>query len=593
MEIIKKLFVWLNSKSIRYKITLLLVFVSFLYLVSYILGYMVLSRSYTNILYQSLSGSLKYSAEDISQKLSMVESTTSSINSNKEIRKNLIILADETNDIRRRNAKNSLLYLTTDYFHRMRTSQVKNISLVLPDHIGFISSNPIWNDSIPKEVMSEILMAAKASEGYPVWITNYSNKYGLFIARDCRRVKDHNYESIGTLIINIDLDKLVTKSTNSILLHEEAGYIIYNNSLAFFKSASVPTNILTENTKPKPVSFGFINQNDVKYFYLDGTLDYFYWEYKCLIPYDNILNSIHISRSLYAIIATIALGIALASTNYLGKTISARFQTLVDQMRIFAVDASTYTPINNTETDLSDDEVEKLQWHFNEMATKIQSLIQKNYISELLNKDAKLKALENQINPHFLYNTLESVNWRAKSIKAKDISAMTEALGSLLRITLQKPESDFRVKDELELVRHYVTIQKHRFENRFIYSEKIDPDLLNLNMPKLTIQPLIENAIGCALEQIIEPCIVEVSGTKNNCELVISVTNNGSQFPENTLEKLKSKEMVPNGLGIGLLNIENRLKLMYGQKAGLVLFNSDCDHAVAQIRIPLNKQDNV
>ena len=200
------------------------------------------------------------------------------------------------------------------------------------------------------------------------------------------------------------------------------------------------------------------------------------------------------------------------------------------------------------------------------MAHQICDLIDKNYVSELLRKDAELETLEKQINPHFLYNTLESVNWRAKAIGETQISAMTEALGHLLHITLSKSTDIHTMKTELELVRYFMTIQ-------------------NALIPKLTIQPLIENAVHYGMESGDDVCHIRLAVTLQDKELCIRVSNTGSQFPDNFFEALQKKQYTARGFGIGLLNIDQRLRINFGQPYRIRFYNED-DWAIVEMHIP-------
>ena len=188
--------------------------------------------------------------------------------------------------------------------------------------------------------------------------------------------------------------------------------------------------------------------------------------------------------------------------------------------------------------------------------------------------------LQAQINPHFLYNTLESINWRAKAVNNREISLMTESLGSLLRATLSNKKSLVTLSYELNLILSYITIQQIRFEERLDYREQVPDGLKNALIPPLTLQPLVENAIHYALEEMTETCYItilaaETDKTGKNGErcIRISVTNSGSSFDEDLLELLKQHKKQPSRSGIGLLNIDKRIKLLFGEDYGLSLFN--------------------
>jgi two-component system sensor histidine kinase YesM len=199
--------------------------------------------------------------------------------------------------------------------------------------------------------------------------------------------------------------------------------------------------------------------------------------------------------------------------------------------------------------------------------------------------------LENQINPHFLYNTLESINWRAKSVGANEIAIMVESLGALLRSTLSRKNNTITtIKSELDIVQSYICIMQIRFEEILTYSVEIPEDLYDVPLPKLSLQPLVENAIDYGLEEAAEACHIAITVSMEGDDVLITITNNGSQFPENLLQKLSSEELTPHGFGIGLLNIQKRLQLQFGQDYGLTLKNDEMENlAIVEVRIPYSK----
>ena len=157
------------------------------------------------------------------------------------------------------------------------------------------------------------------------------------------------------------------------------------------------------------------------------------------------------------------------------------------------------------------DELGTLNHQFDEMSETIIRLIQENYINEILKKEAQLKALENQINPHFLYNTLDSIKWRARAAGERDISDMVEALATLLRTSLNNKDQDlinyldyFTVEKEMKIILSYITIQKFRYEDRLDFENRICQAYYPVSIPKLVIQPLVENSIYYGLESNVE-----------------------------------------------------------------------------------------
>ena len=223
----------------------------------------------------------------------------------------------------------------------------------------------------------------------------------------------------------------------------------------------------------------------------------------------------------------VGLTLVVLLSNRILDAIGERMYRVNEKMRMFGEDHHNL-PDPPADYYYGKDEIGCLDRQFDRMAHQICDLIDKNYVSELLRKDAELETLEKQINPHFLYNTLESVNWRAKAIGETQISAMTEALGHLLHITLSKSTDIHTMKTELELVRYFMTIQNIRFEGQLDYAQTVDAKSENALIPKLTIQPLVENAYKYCDRKRPEIMIkgaVEPGGT-----WTVSVTDNGAGF---------------------------------------------------------------
>ena len=277
-------------------------------------------------------------------------------------------------------------------------------------------------------------------------------------------------------------------------------------------------------------------------------------------------------------------------TVHLILTLFYRFDRLISNMKSFG-DGKYQIP--EISQDYSEDEIGLLYKSFDAMVEKINLLIQQNYVNELLKKEAQIKAMESQMDPHFLYNTLDSINWRARMIKSEEISQITTALGGLLRLSLGKNSQDFTLHQEMDLVNNYITIQKLRFQRRLDFRAEIPEELMELPIPKFTIQPLLENSIHYGLEESSELCRITIQCHIEKAHVYIDITNTGSSFEKDFMKKLLTGEIQPHGFGIGILNIHKRLQMTYGEEYGLNCYTikenfEEC--AVAQIHIPLTKE---
>ena len=171
---------------------------------------------------------------------------------------------------------------------------------------------------------------------------------------------------------------------------------------------------------------------------------------------------------------------------------------------------------------------------------------------------------------------------------------MVESLGNLLRVSLSSQKTLVTLAYELELVDSYITIQKIRFEERLEFKVITDEKAKEGMIPPLTIQPLVENSISHGFnmktEEMTEVCHIYLQAEVKEGVLTIQVRNEGSNFEEELLEKLKNKSRSPHGFGIGLLNIDQRIRLLFGEEYGLTLSNEH-DFAVATIKMPFRKEE--
>lgn len=230
------------------------------------------------------------------------------------------------------------------------------------------------------------------------------------------------------------------------------------------------------------------------------------------------------------------------------------------------------------------------------MISRINTLIDENFKKQIVIKDTNFKALQAQINPHFLYNTLESINWLAKANHQEEIATMVKALGKLLRNAVNTDELIITIGEELDLLDAYISIQKYRYEERLIYRNHVNRSLYGLQIPRLTLQPLVENAIVHSLENMLEPCQILVEAKKQDGKIILSIQDNGLGIEEETLKRLQNNESLdsPKGMGIGIQNIDERLKMTFGSDYGLFITSVIGEGTRIEIRIPQErKNENV
>lgn len=579
----RKLQKYFIDLSLKKKLLIITIIVNiFLASITSVFGITLVIKANNKLLYKSIASSLSYSASDIEFVLNSVETLSSMIIADDIIQKQLSVIKNSKDELARSNAY-KLLYTTIQtYFLQFKSYHLSYMSLYNDNFATH--SYSVLAEQTPAHIVDEIIKTSIKEEGDIVWTTKYSEEYGLFISRSIREIAGFTLDNIGVLSISIDLNKLIKDSTDFSNQYENSLYLLFDKEQLIYYPSELSAHATQTIQSKLSDNYGIVTLDGHKYFGVKGSLPDYNWDYICLVSYDATHNSILLSYIFYIIIILTSILLSTFLSEFLFKLLTIHFDNLLIKMKAFKGQDSKPIDINYDYRN-REDELGILHREFDNMASEIQNLIQVNYTNEILVKDAQIKAMETQMNPHFLYNILESVNWRAKAIGEQKISLMVESLGKLLRATLKKEEESFTLYQELELVNYYVTIQQIRFDDQLHYSLNVDEKLMNAFIPKLTIQPLVENAIQYALENIDE-CYINVSILLDHDNINIYVKNTGSQFEDNLLEKLITQKIKPSGTGIGLLNINNRLRLTFGDLYGLSTYNEGSDKAVAKITIP-------
>lgn len=256
------------------------------------------------------------------------------------------------------------------------------------------------------------------------------------------------------------------------------------------------------------------------------------------------------------------------------------------------------------------DEIGVLSRELNQMAEKITSLVREKYYNEIKLKEAELQALQAQINPHFLYNTLDTINFLAIKHHIPDISSIAVALGDLMRLSIRKDVNTISIKEEINYVRNYMTIQKIRFKDKLSIEYRIDEDIYRYKIPKLTLQPLVENAIVHGIEKKMGNGNIIISGFRDGDYLIISVSDDGVGLDEDHVNRMLASNLEEyahlkdnilstptsdskKGGSIGLRNVDMRIKLMFGSKYGLRIRSEAGQGTTVKVVLPFIENNNI
>ena len=248
-----------------------------------------------------------------------------------------------------------------------------------------------------------------------------------------------------------------------------------------------------------------------------------------------------------------------------------------------------------TPEDGRNDEMGELAHQVNRMLDNIQSLMNENIQREVLVKDSQLRALQNQINAHFIYNVLESIKMMAEMQEEYDISDAITSLGKLLRYSMRWTSKTVLVSEELEYIKDYMALINLRFDYEIYLSLNVPEEVMKQSIPKMSLQPIIENAIIHGVEELADDTTIYVKGIPEGESCTIEITDNGRGMNDEELEVLRKKisgEIETKGgssNGIGLKNVQDRIHMEFGEQYGIEVAAMEGCYTKVCVRIPMKR----
>lgn len=284
--------------------------------------------------------------------------------------------------------------------------------------------------------------------------------------------------------------------------------------------------------------------------------------------------------------AVLILAAALLVGWIISHMLSRPLQQLETAMEQFEQDADgfTFQPVAGTR------EVQELSDSFGHMVGRIQRLMTTVREEEIDLRKTELKALQAQINPHFLYNTLDSIAWMCERGKNADAVKMVHALAKLFRISISKGHELIPIEKELQHAEAYLLIQKFRYKNQFTYHFTVDESCLHDLCNKITLQPIIENAITHGLDLLVEPGHIEIEVAADGDDVLFKVSDDGIGMPPEQVAELLQNEP-SDRTGIGIKNVNDRLRIYFGPQYGLSIESVPDEGTTVTIRMPRVPED--
>ena len=385
---------------------------------------------------------------------------------------------------------------------------------------------------------------------------------------------DYEFSEIAKYIDNVGIGRhgycFITDNGGNIIYHPQQQLIF--------------SGIKNENTDfIKGLSDGVHYEKNV--IYAITTTEYSLWRVVGLSFTDEltverrtqIIFSIAISFFCCGIIALIVL-------RAYSKIVNAPVRSLIKAMNAFENQAENFRYKGGNE---SVTELRIISSSFEHMANTIQNLMERVHREEQELRKTELKALQAQINPHFLYNTLDSIQWMCEQGKTKDAAEMVRALARLFRISISRGRELITIKEELQHAENYLIIQSYRYRSQFSYTIDASDELMDCLCNKITIQPLIENAIYHGIDRMVDEGEIKITvkPAEDDDDILITVSDNGVGMTKEQCGKILAKDRSDSG-GIGVKNVNDRLKIYFGKKYGLSIESELDVGTTVTVRIP-------
>lgn len=421
---------------------------------------------------------------------------------------------------------------------------------------------------------------AVALRGKPSW-TLLKGDERVFIGESRTQIiltkvlkNSNTLNDLGILIIGINEETLRNRYTKGlsdsaeIFILDENDIVISSNNTQWIGNTINHIPILQESTYENNAIT--LTNNDWLLSQSNSNLG---WKVLLIQPRKELLKELQTIKGLTFIVALLCFALSLWVSWYLSLFITKPLKKLTVSMeKLQEGDFSQKVEFHGK------DEIGALGRGYDLMVQQTNQLIDDVYRSSLRQKEAELKSLQAQIHPHFLYNTLDTIFWMAQKKNEKDIANIIYSLSQFFRLSLSDGKDLVTVNNELLLVKNYLNIQKERFPNKFSFEIDVDDDITNYLIPKLLIQPLVENSIIHGIESIEENGFIYIRAFKQEKNLVINVTDNGYGIPFDQLEQIKQYlqsiksennilDEQANRPGYALVNIIERLRINYDKTA--------------------------
>lgn len=397
--------------------------------------------------------------------------------------------------------------------------------------------------------------------------------------------------SEGILLVDMNFSgirQLFTKVNNSdmgyVYLINNDGRIIYHpRQNLIFSNMIQENNLVASQYEDGAYKESFQGEDRMV---VVKTVGYMGWKIVGVTPMDDFYQDFSRTKVIAVVIIVLAILVMIFANRFLALRVVQPLKKLEDSLTGIGVDRNPQIYIGGSQ------EIQHLGKTIGSMVEQLRKLTDDIVREQEEKRKSELDALQSQINPHFLYNTLDSIMWMIESEQYEDAIAMVHSLGRLLRISLSKGKNIITIGDELQHAKSYLDIQKYRYKNKFTSYFEVEEGIEKYKTIKLIIQPLIENAIYYGMEYMDGDGEIHIRAYSKEEDLFIEVEDNGLGMPQEQVEHLLTDHtrIRSKGSGIGIRNVHQRIQLYFGEKYGLEITSEPDEGTMVRIHLPKTEE---
>lgn len=479
--------------------------------------------------------------------------------------------------------------------YRMYWNQdLKNMYMITPDYKVFGTSAYLWD--IKGHSMAENLYKGAVMSERIYWSEPYVSSVSDYTVSMAVPMKGEDGSIHGVLAVDLDLESILSgygrweyTSREDLLIVSRDGtpvtvYHPYVQYSVFDKKYAL-SGLSGSQIANGSLSEWYQEDDSGERLYISRTQNNnLGWQVMAVMKEQQLHSSIAVLRNYVLWVGCIGIALSCVLSYYLSRYVSRPIKLLIKQMRrVSTGDFQSHISLPFR------GEIGSLVQTFNLMVVRIKSLMEELLTSERNKKQYELKVLQAQIQPHFLYNTLNSISYMARRNETHNVDNMITSLVELLHFHLDKVDECVPIAQEAEGVKHYAYLLSIRYPDWFIVEVDIDEDVLDCKIPKLTLQPLVENAIFHGILAKAQPGSIVITGSEKDGDIVLKVSDDGAGMPRELVEALlagQTQSSRPGYYHMGLLNIHHRIQLYYGDKYGLQARSTVGEGTTITLRLP-------